>query len=89
MGERVSAPEGSPLEARLRALVLEEAELSADTAVDRHTLLEEDLDLDSLSRLSLCSLLEQEFGIVMTDEVFDGLRSFGDVCDLVTAHASS
>ena len=84
----MNAPDGSPLEERLRALVLEEAELPAETAVTRATSLEDDLDLDSLSRLSLCSLLEQEFGIEMTDEVFDRLRSFGDVCDLVTAHAS-
>lgn len=84
----MSASNGSPLEARLRELVLEEAALPADTPIDRSTLLEDDLDLDSLSRLSLCSLLEQEYGIVMTDEVFDRLRTFGDVCDLVTAHVS-
>lgn len=84
----MSAPDGSPLEARLRALVLEEAGLPAGTAVGRETSLEDELDLDSLSRLSLCSLLEQEFGIEMTDEAFDRLRTFGDVCDLVRAHAS-
>jgi acyl carrier protein len=71
------------VEARLRALVIEESGLPPEIAIEREMRLEEDLDLDSLARLSLGTSLEQEFGIQMTDEDFDGLKSFGDVCDLV------
>jgi acyl carrier protein len=70
-------------EARLREIVIEESGLPDDTVISAEMRLEEDLDLDSLARLSLGSALEQEFGIEMTDESFDGMRTFGDVCDLV------
>lgn len=72
------------VEARLRALVIEESGLPVEIEIDRGMRLEEDLDLDSLARLSLGTSLEQEFGIQMTDEDFDELKLFGDVCDLVS-----
>lgn len=75
------------VEARLCALVIEESGLPDGTVVGPEMKLEEDLALDSLARLSLSSALEQEFGVEMTDEAFDGLLSFGDVCDLVRAQA--
>jgi len=81
---------GDPsLEARLRDILIEESGLPADVVVAPEMSLEGDLDLDSLSRLSLSSTLEQEFAIEMTDETFDGLCTFGDVCDLVRAHVGA
>lgn len=77
------------VEARLRALVIEESGLPPEIEIDREMRLEEDLDLDSLARLSLGTSLEQEFGIQMTDEDFDELKSFGDVCDLIFKRADA
>ena len=68
------------VEPRVRAVV------AAHLAVDHGLLadaisMRDDLAADSLDLLELTLLLEQEFGIALSDRAVDGMRSYGDVVD--------
>lgn len=56
---------------------LEEGELSVDKAL-------EDIDeYDSMAKLSLIVLMEDEFGVKLTSEVIKGLETIGDIVALM------
>ena len=58
-------------------LELEEGDLSADMAL-------EDIDeYDSMAKLSLIVLMEDEFGIKLTGEVIRGFETVGDIIALM------
>ena len=58
-------------------LELEEGDLSADMALD-------DVDeYDSLSKLSLIVLMEDEFGVKLTSDVIKGFETVGDILALM------
>lgn len=46
----------------------------------------EDLGYDSLDRLDLVLKLEKEFEITISDEVFDKVRTVGDVMNLIASY---
>ena len=58
-------------------LELEEGDLSADTVLD-------DIDEnDSMAKLSLIVLMEDEFGIKLTGDVIKGFETVGDIIALM------
>lgn len=58
-------------------LELEEGDLSADTVLD-------DIDeYDSMAKLSLIVLMEDEFGIKLTGDVIKGFETVGDIIALM------
>lgn len=79
------AAETDDIQEQLRRLILEEAGLPQETDVAGDMRLEEDLGLDSLARLSLATALEQQYEVTITDEEFDAMQTFAEVCDLVRA----
>ncbi|MFQ5526821.1 MAG: acyl carrier protein [Thermoanaerobaculia bacterium] len=64
--------------------LIEASDLEIDAnKVNPSTTLREDLDIGSLQALTLVMDLEEEFGITVEDEEFEGLLTVGDVFDLV------
>lgn len=60
-------------------LELEEGDLAADMAL-------EDIDeYDSMAKLSLIVLMEDEFGVKLTGEVIRGFETVGDIIALMNA----
>ena len=58
-------------------LELEEGDLSADTVLD-------DIgEYDSMAKLSLIVLMEDEFGIKLTGDVIKGFETVGDIIALM------
>jgi len=43
----------------------------------------EDLDVDSLDLVELAQIIEDEYGVEITDSDMDALKTVGDVVDLV------
>ena len=71
------------LEPRLRALVA--VHLDVDPArVVPAARLGDDLCVDSLDAVELTMMLEDEFDIVLPDEVMADVRTYGDVVGMVT-----
>ena len=56
---------------------LESSEITADTD------LRDDLGLDSLQAVTVVMALEQEFEIEVDDQEIDGLRTVGDIFELL------
>lgn len=58
-------------------LELEEGDLTADKALD-------DIDeYDSMAKLSLIVLMEDEFGVKLTGDVIKGFETVGDILKLM------
>ena len=58
-------------------LELDEGDLTADTALD-------DVDeYDSMAKLSLIVLMEDEFGVKLTGDVIKGFETVGDILNLM------
>ena len=58
-------------------LELDEGDLSADKALD-------DIDeYDSMAKLSLIVLMEDEFGVKLTGDVIKGFETVGDILKLM------
>lgn len=70
---------------RLEAMLYEDYELPPDVPVSESARLEEDLGLDSLARLALVNSIEQEFGVVITDDKFDDIKTVGNVVAVIEA----
>ena len=64
--------------------LLEASEASlAASEIDAGTNLRDDLGLDSLQAVTVVMALEQEFEVEVDDEEIDGLRTVGDILDLL------
>jgi acyl carrier protein len=61
-------------------------ELGAEGEVSRSSTFEE-LDVDSLDLVELAQIIEDEFGVALQGEDVKGLRTVGDVIDLVVARS--
>ena len=61
-------------------------ELGAEGEVARSSTFEE-LDVDSLDLVELAQIIEDEFGVSLQGEDVKGLRTVGDVIDLVVARS--
>lgn len=60
-------------------LELDEGDLSADKALD-------DIDeYDSMAKLSLIVLMEDEFGVKLTGDMIKGFETVGDILELMEA----
>ena len=80
MAPAVTAAE---LEPRLRALVAVHLDVDP-TRVVPTARLGDDLCVDSLDAVELTMMLEDEFDIVLPDELMADVRTYGDVVGMVT-----
>ena len=71
------------LERRLRALVAVHLDVDPVRVVPAARL-GDDLCVDSLDAVELTMMLEDEFDIVLPDEVMADVRTYGDVVGMVT-----
>ena len=68
----------------LREIVEEINDDPVDTAgITRDTLLREDLAIDSLQTAEMLVEIEERLGVTISDEEAPGLRTVGDVMDLI------
>ncbi len=83
IGGRLSAPEEALMEhadfQRIAARVAEIVQAPKGMRITPRTNLEIDLELDSLRKLDLHSALEEEFGLVIPEEVLIRVETVGDV----------
>lgn len=64
--------------------LLEASESDLDAAeIDAETSLRDDLGLDSLQAVTVVMALEQEFDVEVDDQEIDGLRTVGDILELL------
>ena len=66
--------------------LIEASDLDVEAGdVNAETSLRDDLEINSLQALTLIMDLEEEFGIEVEDEEFEGLQTVGDVIGLLEA----
>ena len=65
-----------------------ESELDA-SEIGPETDLRDDLGLDSLQAVTVVMALEQEFEVEVDDEEIDGLKTVGDILDLLAVKTGS
>ncbi|MBN2768633.1 MAG: acyl carrier protein [Campylobacterales bacterium] len=76
----------SDIAKRVQEIIVEHFEKDlADITLD--TLLEEDLELDSLDMFDLICALEAEYNFIFEREMGNSIKSVGDVVDKIKAHA--
>lgn len=75
----------SDLNERLKKLVAEQLGVEEDKIVPTATFLD-DLNADSLDLVELVMSLEEEFGVEITDEEAEKLRTVGDAEAFIKAH---
>lgn len=75
----------SDLNERLKKLVAEQLGVEEDKIVPSATFLD-DLNADSLDLVELVMSLEEEFGVEITDEEAEKLRTVGDAEAFIKAH---
>lgn len=63
-------------------LAASESSLAA-SEINAQTDLRDDLGLDSLQAVTVVMALEQEFDVEVDDQEIDGLRTVGDILDLL------
>lgn len=73
---------------RLRDVVARHLDLEPDRLTDE-ALLDEDLFLDSLASTELLVVLEDDLGISLPEDLYDGVRTYGDFVAAVQRHAGS
>lgn len=74
------------LENRLKRMVCDQM-CVGDSRVAPDSRFIEDLGVDSIDAIELASAIENEFGIEVPDEEFDGIRTFADAVAFVRARA--
>ncbi len=75
----------SDLNERLKKLVAEQLGVEEEKIVPSATFLD-DLNADSLDLVELVMSLEEEFGVEITDEEAEKLRTVGDAEEFIKAH---
>ena len=66
--------------------LLEASDLEVEAGdVSPETSLRDDLEISSLQALTLIMDLEEEFGVTVEDDEFEGLQTVGDVVGLLEA----
>lgn len=73
---------------QIRHKILEELLAASESSleaseIDAKTDLRDDLGLDSLQAVTVVMALEQEFDVEVDDQEIDGLRTVGDILDLL------
>lgn len=68
---------------KIRKMLAEQLEMSEE-AISPETSFADDLGIDSLDVVELISSIEDEFGIVVTDESVTELKTVGDLAEFVS-----
>lgn len=68
--------------ARVRALIVTQLQVDEDAVVDSADLID-DLGGDSLDMVEMIMTAEEQFGVEITDDEADGMRSVGDAIRLI------
>lgn len=66
----------------VRDVLVNEFECNPDTLTES-TLLFEDLDLDSIDAVDLVVRMQKEYNVSMKPEDFQGIRTYGDLVDML------
>lgn len=72
---------------RLQSIVAEQLGVEPDQVV-REAEFVQDLNADSLDMVELVMSLEEEFGVEISDDEVENLRTVGDVVDYIDEHAA-
>jgi acyl carrier protein len=72
---------------RLQSIVAEQLGVEPDQVV-RDAEFIADLNADSLDMVELVMSLEEEFGVEISDEDVEGIRTVGDAVDYIEEHQS-
>jgi len=72
---------------RLQSIVAEQLGVDADQVV-REAEFIQDLNADSLDMVELVMSLEEEFGVEISDEEVENIRTVGDAVDYIEEHQS-
>lgn len=72
----------------VKAIVAEQLGLSAETIAERHALVE-DLGADSLDLVEINMEVEEHFDLTVPDEVYEQIRTVGQIVDQVLALRSA
>jgi acyl carrier protein len=73
------------IEERLKRIIAEQLGVD-ESQVTRDASFEEDLNADSLDLVELIMSLEEEFGIEISEEDAEGIKTVGDATDYVREH---
>jgi acyl carrier protein len=73
------------IEERLNRIIAEQLGVD-ESQVTRDASFEEDLNADSLDLVELIMSLEEEFGIEISEEDAEKIKTVGDAIDYVTEH---
>lgn len=76
-----------PIEDRLRHIVAEQLGVE-ESQVTPNASFEEDLNADSLDLVELIMSLEEEFGVEISEEDAEKIRTVGDALDYIREHGS-
>ena len=74
-------------EERLRKIIAEQLGVSEEEVVPEASFID-DLNADSLDLVELIMALEEEFGVKISDEEADKIKTVRDAMDYVQEHAS-
>lgn len=72
---------------RLQSIVAEQLGVEPDQVV-REAEFVQDLNADSLDMVELVMSLEEEFGVEISDDEVENLRTVGDAVDYIDEHAA-
>lgn len=72
---------------RLQSIVAEQLGVEPDQVV-REAEFVQDLNADSLDMVELVMSLEEEFGVEISDDDVENLRTVGDAVDYIDEHAA-
>jgi acyl carrier protein len=76
------------IEPRVRRVVADQ--LAVDSGALRDSIsIRHDLAADSLDLLELALVLEGEFAVALPDSAIDGMRSYGDVVEVIVARVAA
>ena len=78
----LSAFDSTSIESSVRELLIDFAGIK-ERMYSKESLLAEDMGLDSLDRVELVMMCEANFGISMPDHEWTGVRTAGDLVDLI------
>lgn len=70
---------------KVRKIICEQFDLEED-AVTANTLLEDDLEADSLDLVDLVMSFEDEFQIEVPDEELENIKTVGDIVKYIEEH---
>lgn len=75
------------IDERLRRIISEQLGVE-EAQVTPNASFEEDLNADSLDLVELIMSLEEEFGVEISEEDAEGIRTVGDASDYIREHAA-